>query len=222
MPPAPALHSERGGPVSVHLRRMRLQQGLTLDQLAQAAGLTRSYLSKVERGLNAPSITVGLQLAQALGVTVEQLFERGAAQGAVTITRARERRAGEAAQLVSGPIDGGRLSAFVLQPARVRMRNPAGHHRGEELVYVLSGAVELELPDLCERLEAGDSAHFDSSIPHRITSVGEVEARLLAVIAPFAEARAAVADGAAAQPTRMRAARTTGPQSARSRRSSAR
>lgn len=209
--------------MSIHLRRMRLQQGLTLDQLARAAGLTRSYLSKVERGLNAPSITVGLQLAQVLGVTVEQLFERGAAQGAVTINRARARRAGEAAQLVSGPIDGGHLSAFVLQPAQVRRRNPAGHHRGEELVYVLSGAVELELPDLRERLEEGDSAHFDSSIPHRITSLGETAARLLVVIAPFdAAPPAAAANGATGQPTRIRAARTTGSQSARSRTRSAR
>ncbi|WP_326544307.1 XRE family transcriptional regulator [Pseudorhodoferax sp.] len=175
--------------MSVHLRRLRLQNQLTLDQLAQAAGLTRSYLSKVERGLSSPSITVALQLAQVLGVTVEQLFQPDApAAGVLVITRAADALAPPAgARLVSGALAGGRMSVFVQQPQFGLLNHPAGRHDGEELVYVLSGSVELRMAQACERLDAGDCAHFDSSVPHRIRSIGETPARILVVIAPFAE-----------------------------------
>lgn len=48
--------------------------GVTLETLADKTGLTKSYLSKVERGLNTPSIAVALKLAKALNVQVEELF----------------------------------------------------------------------------------------------------------------------------------------------------
>lgn len=48
--------------------------GVTLETLAEKTGLTKSYLSKVERGLNTPSIAAALKLAKALNVQVEELF----------------------------------------------------------------------------------------------------------------------------------------------------
>lgn len=45
--------------------------GVTLETLAEKTGLTKSYLSKVERGLNTPSIAAALKLAKALNVQVE-------------------------------------------------------------------------------------------------------------------------------------------------------
>ena len=171
--------------MSVHLKLLRLQNQLTLDQLAQAAGLTRSYVSKLERGLSTPSIGVAMQLAGALGVTVERLFNNEATADALSITRAATDPTSESATLVSSPITGGHMSAFVLRPFKGRLRNPSSHHEGEELVYVLSGSVELQLANRKERLHAGDSAHFNSTVPHKITSLSEPEAQLLVVIAPF-------------------------------------
>src|ERR1700743_2085667 len=56
------------------LRAVRKQRGLTLSSLAEQTGLTKSYLSKIERRQSTPSIAVALKVARALDVDVAQLF----------------------------------------------------------------------------------------------------------------------------------------------------
>jgi transcriptional regulator with XRE-family HTH domain len=193
--------------MSAHLKLLRIQNGLTLDQLAQAAGLTRSYLSKVERGLSSPSIASALHLAKALNVTVEELFHGDAPQ-TLAIQRAPAAEP-TSARPVTGPIVNGRLSAFVMRPSHNPLRNPSSRHSGEEIVYVLNGSVELQLSARTEVLGPGDSAHFDSAIPHKISSLGETEAQILIVIAPPLEVKksmrgASLKPSAARRPSRGR------------------
>ena len=59
------------------LRTLRRQQSLSLEQLGERTGLTKSYLSKLERGLSEPSISTVLRLAEAYGVGVSQLVGGG-------------------------------------------------------------------------------------------------------------------------------------------------
>lgn len=171
--------------MSLQLKLLRLQSQLTLDQLARGAGLTRSYVSKLERGVCKPSIAAATELANVLGAPVERIFRSDDPGDPVSITRAPDAAPGAGARMVSGAVPGGSLSAFVLSPSVERLRNPSSRHRGEEFVYVLSGSVELQLADRIDILHAGDTAHFDSTVPHRITSLSEPEAKLLIVAAPL-------------------------------------
>ncbi len=176
--------------MSVKLKLLRLQAGMTLEALAQAAELTRSYVSKLERGVSTPSIAAGLKIAKALGVTVEELFADSPEDDPVVISRAikGETRGADGAprppRVVSGAQPNHRMVAFVVTPSEEPVRNhPMSHHKGEELLYVLKGSVDLRLARRTETLHAGDSAHFNSSIPHKITSVGKQPASVLLVIA---------------------------------------
>ena len=74
--------------MSVRIKLLRRQHGLSLEQLAQRSGLTKSYLSKVERGLCTPSISSALKLAQALAVDVALLFGSPTDDSQLCITRA--------------------------------------------------------------------------------------------------------------------------------------
>ena len=77
-----------------------------------------------------------------------------------------------------------RIVAFVMNPTDEPVRNhPMSHHRGEEILYVLKGQVSLQLAQRTETLRSGDSAHFNASIPHKITSIGKQPASVLLVIA---------------------------------------
>lgn len=61
--------------MSIRLKLLRKNLARTLEALAEKSGMTKSYLSKVERGLNTPSIAAALKLAKAwLNVKVEELF----------------------------------------------------------------------------------------------------------------------------------------------------
>ncbi|MDM8520929.1 helix-turn-helix transcriptional regulator [Anaerolineales bacterium HSG6] len=57
------------------LRTLRTQQGLTLQQVADAVGATNSYISKMERGQSLPTIDLALKIARFFEVTVDDLAD---------------------------------------------------------------------------------------------------------------------------------------------------
>ena len=62
------------GIIGWNLRRLRVEQGLSQERLALAAGIDRAYVGRVERGRENVTITTLEALAQALGVAVAALF----------------------------------------------------------------------------------------------------------------------------------------------------
>ena len=70
---------------------LRKQHGMTLDQLADAAGLTKSYISKVERGLSVPSISTALKIAGTFDLSVGQLLGETQYDDAISLVRRAER-----------------------------------------------------------------------------------------------------------------------------------
>jgi transcriptional regulator with XRE-family HTH domain len=58
------------------LREARQAKGLSQEQLAEAAGLDRSFISLVERGIQSPNIVVLLKVADVLGVRASELIAR--------------------------------------------------------------------------------------------------------------------------------------------------
>jgi transcriptional regulator with XRE-family HTH domain len=78
--------------MSIRLKLLRKKLGVTLEALAEKSGMTKSYLSKVERGLNTPSIAAALKLAKALNVKVEELFsEDSVSLDSYSLVRSHER-----------------------------------------------------------------------------------------------------------------------------------
>ena len=69
--PAAAEHSP---PVRNRVKSLRVQQGLSQQELARAGGVTRQTISNIEGGLFVPSVAVAMRLARALGCRVEDLF----------------------------------------------------------------------------------------------------------------------------------------------------
>lgn len=173
--------------MTTKLKVLRTQQRMTLEELATATELTRSYLSKLERGMAKPSIGTALRLANALGVSVENLFAQDPASDPIAVVR-RSGAAEEAGlmghtRLVAGTAPGLQLLAFEeIPPTAGDLTPQVSHHQGEELVYVLSGAVTLALADRTLALDEGDCVHFNAAIPHRIISAGEHPAKVLIVI----------------------------------------
>jgi quercetin dioxygenase-like cupin family protein len=82
---------------------------------------------------------------------------------------------------ISGGKDALRLSALHVTVPRRRKHRTFSQHDGEELLYVLSGTLVLTLDRQSHTLGAGDSAHFDSKIPHRLTAADDRDAEVLLV-----------------------------------------
>ena len=63
-------------PASANVRRLRLEKGLSQEEFGFVAGIDRTYVSGVERGLRNPTIVLAEKFAQGLGVGVDELLRR--------------------------------------------------------------------------------------------------------------------------------------------------
>src|SRR5256885_1859610 len=75
--------------VAANLKRLRAQQGLSLEKLAALSGVSRAMLGQIELGQSAPTINVGWKIARALGVTFSALIT-ASGHAATTLLPARE------------------------------------------------------------------------------------------------------------------------------------
>ena len=74
--PAPRLSFAPDASVKTHVRSFRFARGeMSQAHLANLVGVSRQTIIAIERGDYSPSVKLALQLARALGTTVEQLFE---------------------------------------------------------------------------------------------------------------------------------------------------
>lgn len=176
--------------LALHLKYLRVQSGLTLENLARDSGLTRSYLSKIERGVSTPSIESALNIAKALGVTVDRLFGQQTEEDIITIVRGNGSIAGDLTthlSLVGGLRKDRVMRAFVVRPGKTQKRGRImSHHEGEEILFVLTGSIEMQIGARRERLSPGDCVQFDSTIPHKLTALTDKPASALVVIAATA------------------------------------
>jgi transcriptional regulator with XRE-family HTH domain len=140
---------------------------MTLDDLAEETGLTKSYLSKVERGQSNPSIAAALRIASALGVDVAQLFSDDAATSRICVGRRSEDTTDRHQPLASAML-GKTMSPFLVRPGRQFAAHPHASHAGQEFIFVHSGSVDLSYDGTIISLDTGDCAYLDASLPHKL------------------------------------------------------
>ena len=175
--------------LSIRLKLLRKQRSWSLETLADRADLTKSYLSKVERGLSVPSIAVAIKLARALEVGVEELISGDGARADIVLTRAGERTSlghgGQEHAAAQGIAAGGmakRMLPFIIFPPAEFVGAAYKEHEGEELLFVHRGRVEVAFPNETLELGEGDSLYFNALIPHKTRTIGEVQAEVLVVV----------------------------------------
>lgn len=174
------------------LRRLRKIAGLTLKELSDRAGLATSTISKIENDRMSPTYDVLLKLAAGLAIDLSSLLEGPAtvqASGRLDVTRAAERRKHPTGTYVYEPFATG-LTRKGMDPTVVRVTARSIdefpdliRHPGEELVFVISGAVELHAEFYAPiRLEAGDSVYYDATMGHAYISVSPEDATILNIV----------------------------------------
>ena len=186
--------TKRTGKTAPHafwrVKRLREMKGVTLEQLAERTGLTKSYLSKVERGISVPSVATALKLADAFEVNVGDLFGVSAPEQDYVVVRKDQRkpftRSGRATSRMEAITPGlahGLFEAFITHPPRERPPDDKRvQHGGQELAFVLKGRMEMSFPHTSVRLSAGDCLLFNGRLPHHTLSVGTQPAEVLIVV----------------------------------------
>jgi transcriptional regulator with XRE-family HTH domain len=167
--------------VRSRLRALRVERGLSQEEVAVRAGMAASTLSRLESGARRLALDHLAPLAGALGVEVGELL------GPVT---GRDPRVRERPRTVEGivihPLSRAAPGGLVV----VRMEIPAQRtvpaqrsHEGHEWLYVLSGRVRLVLGDDNLVLAPGEAAEFSTWTPHWIGAV-DGPAQALGIFGP--------------------------------------
>jgi transcriptional regulator with XRE-family HTH domain len=169
--------------VAVWIRTFRNRRNLTLAQLSELSGISIGHLSRLENGTRAPTVRLLLQLARALGVSLGALVGETPEQNTVYVSRSAGRRTIEtgdtALQSLSDPALRW-LQAVELSLLPGRVGEPASH-AGEEWIYVLTGAIEVNVNGSTSALAAGDAVHFRADVPHALRNPHEEGATVLVV-----------------------------------------
>lgn len=162
---------------------------MTLEQLAAASNLTQSVLSKVENFRVTPSLPALGRIADALGVSLSELFAGLEDAPRMTIMRRDERpkierdkpySAIEYFALAHHARDKA-ITPMVLKVPCGEPRKEALPHEGEEFFLVLAGKVDLEYGRERYALKHGDSAFFDGTEVHRLVNPYNREAEVLCI-----------------------------------------
>jgi transcriptional regulator with XRE-family HTH domain len=168
------------------IRSLRMERGLTLTGLAARVGITRSFLSSVERGVAYPSIVVLRSIAAALEVPVFLLFTGPELNGIVVRKDARKviRPPGSplSYELVSPDLR--RKIEMIMVRHTPGVEYPAMAHEGEECALVLRGRVVITVADVDYELDEGDAIYYDSGLPHAARALGDEEALIVSAITP--------------------------------------
>ena len=186
----PSEASEQDAQFGAAVRARRAQLGITLDQLAQASGVSPGALSRVERGLLATSLRNAMAIARGLGCELGELVQ---STPTAQITRAGEnlRFVDEASGVerlaLASPSAGVNLVQYRF-PARAVSSHFAAHRAGtREVFHVLEGSIEVFTAQEQVMLHAGDTATLVVDSEHRLVNASDVTARLLLlVLSPMA------------------------------------
>ena len=158
------------------IREVRLNNGLTIADVAALAGISRGMLSKIENAQTATSLETLSRLAKALGVSMAALFRSfdvraGSAQlvkageGMEVVRRGTKR--GHTYHLLAYDQGPKKLfEPFLITIDQESETFPIFEHPGTEFIYMLEGCIEYRHGENTYVLNPGDSLTFEGNVPH--------------------------------------------------------
>ena len=171
------------------IRRIRLQRGLTQEELADRCELSKGFISLLERDQTSPSLDTLSDILESLGTDLSAFFAKNDDEKIVF---------GEDDIFVKEDEEGIRGSIRWLVPSAQKNQmepimvelGPGGEtveedpHEGEEFGYVLAGSLKIVLGDRVEKVKRDESFYFRPNAPHKLVNAGKTPCKVLWVSTP--------------------------------------
>ena len=177
---------EQTSSLGSRLRNLRKERGLTQNELANQAGVSKNAVSLIERGEISPSVSTLQSLAAALEVKMSYFFDEKERTSVIHL------KSDDHPTLISQGITikgiGDKLYGQRVEPFLIALDSYSGGgeqtviHFGHEFVYCLQGLVEYEIDGNVHSLEKGDILLFDAALPHRWRNPAMEEAEMLVIL----------------------------------------
>ena len=172
------------------VKKLRADRGWSLEELANASGVSRSMLSEIEREKANPTLTVTFRIARAFGLTLQELIESAEASASkIQVIRASDRaqvyRSDKQCEIRTlSPLNLEKDVEFyelTLKPGGALRSQP--HFEGtREFLTVEEGSVRIESDQDTDELTKGDSGTYRADVPHAIVNTGQGTALVFLVV----------------------------------------
>jgi transcriptional regulator with XRE-family HTH domain len=172
--------------VGSRLKRLRAQRNLTLTDVSQTTGISKSTLSRLETGGRRPTLELLLALSHAYRVPLDDLV--GAPEEGDPRLRLKPGRVkGRTVIPLTRQADGMQAWKIII-PTSKSTPEPRAHD-GHEWIYVLSGHMRFVLGDQDTVLGPGEVAAFDTTVAHWFGSTGSEPAEIISIFGRPGEPR---------------------------------
>ena len=154
------------------IKQLRVQKGLTQEELGDRCELSKGFISQVERDLTSPSIATLMDILQVLGTDTTEFFAKEEdTQIVFTENDYFEKIDSELLNSVEWLIPNAQKN--MMEPIKVHLEQngktyPDNPHEGEEFGYVLSGSVRIHLGNKVIKAGKGESFYYTPSASHYI------------------------------------------------------
>ena len=171
------------------IRRIRLQRGLTQEELADRCELSKGFISLLERDLTSPSLDTLADILESLGTDLPSFFAKSGEEKIVFgeddifVKEDAEQLRGRIRWLVPSA-QKNRMEPILVEMAPGGETDEDYPHEGEEFGYVLSGSVKIVVGDRVERVRKDESFYFQPTAPHKLVNAGKSVCRVLWVSTP--------------------------------------
>jgi transcriptional regulator with XRE-family HTH domain len=163
------------------IRKLRTQRGFTIRQVAEAANLSSSFLSAVERGKSDIAVgrlaqvarVFGHDIASLLGYSLRQTEPRVLRPERVDMTR------GKGVEFTALRIPGTNLELMIATLAPHSSFDDVVTHAGLDVLFVADGALVLVVDSVDYPLSTGECAVWPSSHRHTVRNDSDLPARAI-------------------------------------------
>lgn len=177
------------------IRALRTTKSLGLAQMGDHTGLSASMLSKIERGQIVPTLPTLMRIALVFGVGLNHFFDESdapilevvRAKDRLKLPDTKDRMPSYYFESLDYPINDRPIDSYLSEFIPRTPFSEPHEHDGVELIYVIMGAVEIQIHDKVHRLAAKDSMYFDARHPHSYKCVSEDRATAVVVAAKVSE-----------------------------------
>lgn len=170
------------------MKELRMQYGLTQQELADRSELTKGFISQLERNQNTPSIGTLLDIIQCLGTTPAEFFaDEEPEQIVFKQEDFFEKTNDEQNRTIAWIVPNAQKNS--MEPVRLTLK-PGGAsevhlpHEGEEFGYVLKGTIKICYGGKTQTVHTGESFYFKSAKKHYIENTGSRDAVFIWVSTP--------------------------------------
>jgi transcriptional regulator with XRE-family HTH domain len=177
-----------GARIGTQLKAARLAARMSMAEVAEQAGLTKGFVSKLERDLANVSVASLIRLCDALGVSVGSLFQ--APKGQVVRREARPPinfGGSKMTEYLVTPSGEKRVQAILsdIEPGGGSGKEPHSLPADVEFVFVLAGQLHVTVAGERITLEEGDAFTFPANIEHTFEAAPQVgRTQVLWIISP--------------------------------------